>query len=252
MQTPTGEAGGNVRQRAGLVPVAVAVLILIGVVASAARSMYPDSLASHMEPVRSALLAAVGTADPLADQRATTMERFDRRFGDHVELTYIHVVLGSIFLLLAPFQFSERLRNRRRRLHRWTGRLLVAIGLVAAAAGLFFGLVVPIAGTAERIVVAVFGATVMAALVAGFAAIRRGDMTRHRAWMVRAFAVMLGISTVRVVGLVLDLALTPLGYPVETIFVLSLWTGWVGTLAAAEAWLHHTAGDGRVHLRLFG
>jgi hypothetical protein len=71
--------------------------------------------------------------------------------------------------------------------------------------------------------------------------IRRGNIAAHRAWMLRAFALMLGISTVRIVALFLDLALTPLAYPAETIFVASLWIGWVGTLAAAEVWLRQTA-----------
>ena len=59
--------------------------------------------------------------------------------------------------------------------------------------------------------------------------------------MIRAFALMLGISTVRVVALILDLALTPLAYRAETIFVTSLWIGWLGTLAVAEIWLQRSA-----------
>lgn len=71
-------------------------------------------------------------------------------------------------------------------------------------------------------------------------AIRRGQVARHREWMIRAFAVALGISTVRVVGTVFDVALTPAGVPPPEVFVLSLWTGWTLTLAAAEAWIRYT------------
>ncbi|HVE65586.1 MAG TPA: hypothetical protein VNC59_03320 [Thermoanaerobaculia bacterium] len=44
-------------------------------------------------------------------------------------------------------------------------------------------------------------------------------------WMIRAFAIVLGISTVRVVGMLFDVALTPTGVSPRAVFVLSLWTG---------------------------
>jgi uncharacterized membrane protein YozB (DUF420 family) len=229
------------RRSAGLIRVTVAALVVIGVASSVGRSRYPDSLVSRIEPVRASLLDATGTADPMAAERTRIVARVDARFGDHIIVTYIHVVLGSVFLLLAPLQFSERLRDRHRQVHRWTGRVLVSVGIVAAMAGMFFGVIVPFAGNAERIVVGIFGASVIGALATAFILIRLGKVAAHRAWMIRAFALMLGISTVRIVALVLDLALTPLAYSAEAIFVASLWIGWVGTLAVAELWLRQTA-----------
>jgi uncharacterized membrane protein len=119
------------------------------------------------------------------------------------------------------------------------------MGMATAVSGLFFGLVMPIAGNAERIVVAVFGGTVICALGRAVKLIRSGNMSGHRAWMIRAFAVMLGISTVRLVSGVLDLLLTPMGYTVEAIFVISLWIGWGWTLLAAEMWLRGEANVAR-------
>jgi len=143
-----------------LIPAAVAGLILIGVASSAGRSIYPDSFASRMEPVRSALLRARGSLDPGAAQRPFMVARVDERFGDNRLVTYVHVVLGSVFLLLAPMQFSARLRRQHPGVHRWTGRVLVVTGLAVAIAGLFFGVFIPFAGAAERVVVGVFGGTV--------------------------------------------------------------------------------------------
>src|SRR2546423_15676626 len=45
-----------------------------------------------------------------------------------------HGIGGALALLLAPFQFSERLRRRHLRLHRVLGRLYVA-GVAVAASG---------------------------------------------------------------------------------------------------------------------
>lgn len=58
--------------------------------------------------------------------------------------------------------------------------------------------------------------------------------------MIRAFAVGIGISTVRVVMIVLDFALTPAGFHPKEIFVLGIWTGWVITVGAAELWIRYT------------
>jgi uncharacterized membrane protein len=207
------------------------------VASSIGRTVYPDSLMSRIEPVRARLLHATGSIEPQAAQRAATVARVDARFGDHQLVTYIHVVLGGLFLLVAPLQFNARIRKEHRQVHRWTGRVLVGTGVAVSVAGLFFGVFVPFAGTAERVVVATFGATVIGALMTAVISIRRGEVDRHRAWMIRAFALMLGISTVRLAAAVLDFALTPLGYTAEAIFVTSLWLGWGSTLAAAELWL---------------
>jgi len=61
-----------------------------------------------------------------------------------------------------------------------------------------------------------------------------------RAWMIRALAVALGISTVRMVAPVLDIVLTQGGIGPRLIFGLSLWTGWAITIGAAELWIAST------------
>ena len=41
-----------------------------------------------------------------------------------------------------------------------------------------------------------FGSSMAACIVLGFTAIRHGDVTRHRAWMTRAYALALGAGWV--------------------------------------------------------
>ena len=75
------------------------------------------------------------------------------------------------------------------------------------------------------------------ALARAVRAVRRGDVTRHREWMIRAYAVAIGISTTRVVGAALDLALSPVGFRPRGLFVLAIAAGWSLTVAAAELWI---------------
>ncbi|HVE79648.1 MAG TPA: DUF2306 domain-containing protein [Gemmatimonadaceae bacterium] len=215
----------------------VILLVVIGVAAGVARAVFPDDLASRAEPLRRRLLSAARAADPFAERRAAELASFDGRFAAHPVATLVHVVPGSLFLLLAPFQFSSRIRRRYACWHRWAGRLLVTAGLASGLAGLFFGLRMPYGGAAEAAAVATFGGLFLVALVKAVVAIRRREVGRHRDWMVRAFAAAVGVSTVRVVAAALDVVLTPAGVPPRTIFVLSLWTGWALSVAAAELWL---------------
>lgn len=50
---------------------------------------------------------------------------------------YAHVFGSVVALALGPFQFSSRLRNSRISLHRWSGRLYLAVGvLIGGLSGL--------------------------------------------------------------------------------------------------------------------
>ncbi|HEU5251388.1 MAG TPA: DUF2306 domain-containing protein [Thermoanaerobaculia bacterium] len=219
---------------------AVVVLVVVGVAASIGRGVFPGDFATRADPVRGQILAALHRADPFASERAQELDRFDVRYAANPLLTLAHVVPGGVFLILAPLQFSARIRNRHIRFHRWSGRVLVATALVAAAAGLHFGLSMPYGGSGEAAAIAVFGGLFVIAVLRAFVAIRQRQVAVHREWMIRAFAIAIGIATVRVVAAVLDLALTPAGVGPSKIFVLSLWIGWGATLAAAEIWIQHT------------
>ena len=219
---------------------AVAVLIAVGIGAAIARALFPSDLVQHMEPARAAILDSLSITDPHAAERPAEAVRFDSRLGQHHVLTRVHVLGGALFLGLAPLQFWSRLRARHPTLHRWSGRLLVADAFASTGASLYFALAVPFGGAAETIAILTFGCVFLFSLARAVVAIRRRQVARHREWMIRAFAVAVGISTVRLVGMVLDPPLTLLGFTAVQVFVVSVWTGWVLTLAAAEGWIRST------------
>ena len=64
--------------------------------------------------------------------------------------------------------------------------------------------------------------------------IRRGDLARHREWMLRAFAGGLAISTVVARFSVLS-DLSP-----REFFGIAFWLGFSSHLIAAELWIQHT------------
>jgi uncharacterized membrane protein len=178
--------------------------------------------------------------DPFAAQRPAEFALIDAKFAANRLLTLWHVVLGGLFLLFVPLQFSSTIRNRYIRLHRWSGRILLPAVILAALPGLYFGVLMPYGGPVEAVAVAAAGSMIIFGAWRGFQAIRRGNADRHREWMIRVFALALAISTDRVIGGPIDLALTPHGVRPPTVFAISVWAAWTMTLAVAELWIRYT------------
>jgi uncharacterized membrane protein len=148
----------------------------------------------------------------------------------------VHIVSAAVFAVLGAFQFAAGFRRRRPGWHRAAGRLVVAGGLLAGLAGLWLALFYPRGPHVGALLTAfrlLFGAAMVAALVLGFAAIRRGEVRRHRAWMMRAYALGLGAGTQMFTGLVMSLIVSP---PTELSRALQDGAGWAINLAVAE-WL---------------
>ncbi|WP_084125929.1 DUF2306 domain-containing protein [Demequina sp. NBRC 110054] len=120
----------------------------------------------------------------------------DARFDSVPGPIAVHVVASLIFAALGPAQFVPALR--RRSWHRRAGRVVAGAGLLAAITALWLTLAYERAdGTGDLLYVVrlVFGAAMGAALVLGVRAILRRDVTAHRAWMIRAYALGLGAGT---------------------------------------------------------
>jgi uncharacterized membrane protein len=154
---------------------------------------------------------------------------------------YLHVGFGGLALLLSPFQFATRLRTRAPHVHRATGRVVVASIAVAGAAGLVLAphsLAGPV-GTVGFGLLALlwplFAAT-------AYRAIRRGDVTAHRRWMIRTFALTYAAVTLRLwLGLLITIQAGPAGVDPEVAFhrayLLVPFLSWVPNLLVAERYL---------------
>jgi uncharacterized membrane protein len=113
---------------------------------------------------------------------------------------FLHSLTGVLFGVLGPLQFVRALRLRFGTLHRLSGRIFVLAGggLALSALALLLqveSIATGLLDTARGI----FGLALIAALVMGVAAARAHDLIRHRAWMVRAYAIGMGTGTVALV-----------------------------------------------------
>ena len=153
---------------------------------------------------------------------------------------FVHVLSAVPYAVLGAFQFSSRLRRRHPRWHRSTGKVVVVLGLAVALSGLWMTLFYarqPGTGELSYLFRLTFGSALAACIVLGFAAIRRGDVATHQAWMTRAYAIALAAGTQT-----FTLAIGPAVFgPGALTKDLSLGAAWLVNLAVAEVVIHRSA-----------
>ena len=113
-----------------------------------------------------------------------------------------HGIAGACALLLGPMQFSNRLRNRVRQLHRVVGRIYVGGVFVAAPLGFYIQYFQERTGDPRSfsIFAAVDAALWMITTGIALFFILKGKVQEHRQWMTRSFAVALVFLEGRVIG----------------------------------------------------
>ncbi len=172
---------------------------------------------------------------------------FSVRYVAHPWLAYLHIAPGVVYLLGAPLQLSRGFRTRHYTIHRRLGRALLSLAVVSGVLAMIFGLLYSWGGVLEAAASLTFGAWFVTCLVLAFRAIRLGDVSRHRRWMIRAFAVGLGVGTIRLwVGAFTALTIGRNGgaegltLPDQFTFGLAFWLGLSMHVAVGEWWLRRT------------
>jgi predicted membrane protein DUF2306 len=154
-------------------------------------------------------------------------------FGDfwprRVPLT-LHVAAGSLALFIGPLQFWTGLRRIAPAVHRWTGRVYLACILVGVAMALYLAWKTS-GGWTFGLPLAVTATIWAAATGTALAYIRARDVRRHRAWMVRSYALTFFFVFIR--GLYDVPGFEQLGTESQ-VAAVSAWLSLAISLAAAE------------------
>jgi uncharacterized membrane protein len=163
----------------------------------------------------------------------TTAMASDARFDATPLPVVLHIACAAVFAIVGAFQFAPRLRRRRPGWHRRAGRVLVVAGLGVALSALWLNQYFPRAGATRELLYPLrlaFGVAMVVTLVLGFRAARRRDFPRHRAWMIRSYAIGLVAGT-QVFTLGIGGAIFGTG---ELTTALLLAAAWAVNLAVAE------------------
>ncbi|MBT8115805.1 MAG: DUF2306 domain-containing protein [Arenicella sp.] len=163
---------------------------------------------------------------------------FEVRYLEHPVVTSLHMLFGMAFILLAPFQFNVKLRARKPQLHRWMGRCLVFVAFAAGTFGIVSIALLPVfGGLASSTASWFFGGFFMISLVLALLRARQKNFAAHREWMIRTFAVALGVGTQRLVLAYFQISGTASFYEG---FGPGLWIGFSVNLLVAEIWINLT------------
>ena len=107
-----------------------------------------------------------------------------------------HVLFGTIALLSGPLQFSSRFRESHMKLHRILGRVYVLSVFIGAFTGIALAVGRPgLPGTSMQ------AAAWMVCTTAAFMTARNRQITQHRQWMARSYAVTFTFVSSRVLNL---------------------------------------------------
>jgi uncharacterized membrane protein len=178
-------------------------------------------------------------------QRVQETIQLDRWFLRFPLLALTHVVPGTIFLVMAPLQFLPAIRTNYIRFHRWSGRVILMAGLCFGISGLILGAVFPFNGPVATAAVFTTGTLFLVSLICAFVAIRRGNVARHREWMIRMFSLGVGIAVVRIIATPILLWTTA---TLTTAAAISFWAGWLLCFAVGEFWIRQTKGAQTIKL----
>lgn len=185
-------------------------------------------------------LYAMLTFDPTLPVAA--IDEVTPHYVAHTTTVVPHLVFGIVFTVTGPLQFWTALRIARPRLHKLSGYAYVLSAVITGASALYMNHAFPpVGGMLKYTSNAIFGAGLLLAVLAAMAAVFRGDIKSHRAWMARSFAMGLGVSTQRLYFIVPALIMGDLS---DLTIGIGVWVCWLFNLAVAE-WLLRRRGPTR-------
>jgi uncharacterized membrane protein len=144
-----------------------------------------------------------------------------------------HGMAAACALLLGPMQFSDRLRAKYTKFHRVVGRLYVAGCFLGGP----MGAVMQAAEGPERwVVLAVVDAVMwVGATAVALRFILKGNVTQHRNWMIRSYAICMVFLEGRFFGGLFGVDLSPAGEPM---LLAIIWACLAMSVPIADAGIH--------------
>jgi uncharacterized membrane protein len=142
---------------------------------------------------------------------------------------FAHFMDGAIALVAGAFQLNSRLRTRFIGAHRWLGRLYVLAVVSGGVAGFALALHA-FGGLIARTGFGLLAVCWTGSTLNAYRHIRQGNLSSHRSWMIRSYALTLAAVTLRLYLPSSQLA----GVPFTVAYPAISWLCWVPNLLIAE------------------
>jgi uncharacterized membrane protein len=142
---------------------------------------------------------------------------------------FTHITFGGVALLIGWLQFSKKIRARNLSLHRTIGKMyMVAVALSGIA-----GFTIAMSATGGPVSMVGFGLLALLWLytdLQGYRTIRKLQIERHRAWMIRNYSLTFAAVTLRIY---LPLATAVIHFDFIPSYRVISWLCWVPNLVVA-------------------
>jgi uncharacterized membrane protein len=151
---------------------------------------------------------------------------------------YSHVLVGGLALILGPFQFRRGLLTRNRPLHRNLGKVYVVCAFLTGVVG-FYMAFYSFGGMTTHLGFGALGALTAFTTAVAYVRIRALDVSTHREWMIRSFALIFAAVTLRI-----ELPLLTIAFrgDFEAAYRIIAWSAWVPNLLWAEWYVRRARG----------
>lgn len=146
---------------------------------------------------------------------------------------FIHISGGLIALVIGTFQLNSKLRTRFLSSHRWLGRVYVPSVVVGGAAGFYLALY-SFGGIITHIGFGLMAICWVSSTLIALRHIYRNDISKHRIWMIRSYAITLAAVTLRLYIPLSQVA----GFDFEVSYQAISWLCWVPNIILAEIYLN--------------
>ena len=103
-----------------------------------------------------------------------------------------------VALLIGPFQFSKRIRQKYKNIHRWLGRVYLSVGVfIGGMSGLYMSQFA-YGGSISKLGFAMLAVFWLFTGFRAYTAIRKGAIAEHRKWMLRNFSLTFAAVMLRI------------------------------------------------------
>lgn len=147
---------------------------------------------------------------------------------------YLHLVGGTLAILIGPFQFANKFRLKYRQAHKKLGATYIGAIFLGGILSLYTSLYADggLVGKTGFLGLAIVW---LYTTIQAFLYIKSGNIFQHQYWMIRSYAVTMAAVSFRIVIVLLIVS----GVSFEEAYRFTTWLCWMINLGIAEMIIHY-------------
>lgn len=151
-----------------------------------------------------------------------------------------HIITASLAIVIGPFQFFKRLRNKRLQLHRNLGKIYVVSIFISGVTGIYLSYFA-FGGIISKLGFFFLSIAWLFTTYLAYKHIRKKRIQKHERWMYRSYAVTFAAVTFRIWSAVIGYSLDNF----EIGYTAAIWVSLIGNVAVMEYWLRRNKSKNR-------